>query len=73
MEFQITGHNIEVTPALRETVEKKLKKLEQLFDRINGIQVVLKVEKFSKLLKQPCKLMERISTHQRKKMICTLL
>lgn len=23
MEFQITGHNIEVTPALRETVEKR--------------------------------------------------
>ncbi len=25
MEFQITGHNIEVTPALRETVEKNSK------------------------------------------------
>lgn len=45
MEFQITGHNVDVTPALRETVEKKLRKLEQLFDRINSIQVVLKVEK----------------------------
>ncbi|ATG16155.1 TPA: ribosome hibernation promoting factor [Providencia alcalifaciens] len=49
MEFQITGHNIEVTPALRETVEKKLKKLEQLFDRINSIQVVLKVEKVQQI------------------------
>ncbi|CAG9428938.1 ribosome hibernation promoting factor [Providencia alcalifaciens] len=49
MEFQITGHNIEVTPALRETVEKKLKKLEQLFDRINNIQVVLKVEKVQQI------------------------
>lgn len=25
MEFQITGHNIELTPALRETVEKNSK------------------------------------------------
>ena len=49
MEFQITGHNIEVTPALRETVEKKHKKLEQLFDRINSIQVVLKVEKVQQI------------------------
>ncbi|WP_272687170.1 ribosome hibernation promoting factor [Providencia sp. PROV149] len=49
MEFQITGHNIEVTPALRKTVEKKIKKLEQLFDRINGIQVVLKVEKVQQI------------------------
>lgn len=49
MEFQIIGHNIEVTPALRETVEKKLKKLEQLFDRINSIQVVLKVEKVQQI------------------------
>lgn len=49
MEFQITGHNIEVTPALRETVEKKIRKLEQLFDRINGIQVILKVEKIQQI------------------------
>lgn len=49
MEFQITGHNIEVTPALRETVEKKLSKLGQLFDRINSIQVVLKVEKVQQI------------------------
>ncbi|HBO23077.1 MULTISPECIES: ribosome hibernation promoting factor [unclassified Providencia] len=49
MEFQITGHNIELTPALREIVEKKLKKLEQLFDRINNIQVVLKVEKVQQI------------------------
>ncbi|EFB72579.1 ribosome hibernation promoting factor HPF [Providencia rustigianii] len=49
MEFQITGHNIEVTPALREIVDKKLKKLEQLFDRINSIQVVLKVEKVQQI------------------------
>ncbi|HEQ1858193.1 TPA: ribosome hibernation promoting factor [Providencia alcalifaciens] len=49
MEFQITGHNIEVTPAMREAVEKKLSKLEQLFDRINNIQVVLRVEKVQKI------------------------
>ncbi|UNH42828.1 ribosome hibernation promoting factor [Moellerella wisconsensis] len=49
MEFQITGQNIEITSALRETVEKKCKKLEQLFDRINGIQVTLKVEKLNQI------------------------
>lgn len=49
MELQITGHNVEVTDALREIITTKCNKLEQFFDKINGIQVILKVEKVSKI------------------------
>lgn len=49
MELQITGHNVEITDALRETVTAKCKKLGQFFDKINSVQVILKVEKVSKI------------------------
>lgn len=45
MELQITGHNIELTDALRDTVKAKSAKLPQFFDKINNVQVILKVEK----------------------------
>ena len=43
MKFNIRGENIEVTPALREYVEKKLSKLERYFDTFPEIKVNLKV------------------------------
>ena len=49
MELQITGHNVEITDALRETVTAKCKKLEQFFDKINSVQVILRIEKVSKI------------------------
>ncbi|MFS1537425.1 MAG: ribosome hibernation promoting factor [Candidatus Phlomobacter fragariae] len=49
MEFQITGQNIKITEALRQTVEEKCSKFEQYFDHINGIHVILKVQKFNQI------------------------
>lgn len=43
MRFSIRGENIEVTPALKEYVEKKLGKLERYFDTIPEIKVNLRV------------------------------
>lgn len=43
MKFNIRGENIEVTPALKEYVEKKLSKLERYFDTFPEIKVNLKV------------------------------
>ncbi|MFK4318839.1 putative sigma-54 modulation protein [Bacillus sp. RC145] len=43
MKFNIRGENIEVTPALKEYVEKKLRKLERYFDTFPEIKVNLKV------------------------------
>lgn len=49
MQLNITGHHIEITPALRDFVNTKFAKLEQYFDRINQINVVLKVEKVEQI------------------------
>ena len=45
MQLTITGHHIEVTPALRNKVEEKMSKLERHFDHLTDIHCVLTVEK----------------------------
>ena len=45
MNLQISGHHIEVTPALREYVENKLDPVVRHFDRVTGVSVILSVEK----------------------------
>lgn len=45
MNLQISGHHIEVTPALREYVENKLDPVVRHFDRVTGVTVILSVEK----------------------------
>ncbi|MBJ7222486.1 MULTISPECIES: ribosome hibernation promoting factor [unclassified Brenneria] len=49
MQLNITGHHIEITEPLRDFVNTKFAKLEQYFDRINQVNVVLKVEKVQKI------------------------
>ncbi|MDX1430201.1 MAG: ribosome-associated translation inhibitor RaiA [Rhodothermales bacterium] len=45
MPLTITGHHIDVTPALRNRVESKLAKLDRHFDSLTDIHCVLTVEK----------------------------
>lgn len=45
MKLDITGRHIDVTPALREFAEDKLRKLEKLLDGPLDIHVVLAIEK----------------------------
>jgi putative sigma-54 modulation protein len=45
MQINLTGHHVEVTNALREYVSNKFIKLEQHFDHINNVHVILTVEK----------------------------
>ncbi|MCG7498153.1 ribosome hibernation promoting factor [Vibrio sp. Of7-15] len=45
MQINLTGHHIELTPALRESVNSKFQKLERFFEHINNVHVVLRVEK----------------------------
>ncbi len=52
MELQITGHNIELTDALRDTVKAKSAKLPQFFDKINNVQFFSKSKKGLKLRKR---------------------
>lgn len=45
MNLQISGHHIDVTPALREYVEAKLDPVIRHFAKVTGVNVVLSVEK----------------------------
>ncbi|MBC8944689.1 MULTISPECIES: ribosome hibernation promoting factor [Xenorhabdus] len=49
MQLNVTGHNLEITDALRNVVNTKCGKLDQYFDKINLIQVILRVEKVQKI------------------------
>lgn len=44
MNLQISGHHVEVTPALREYVTTKLERVLRHFDQVVEIQVVLSVD-----------------------------
>jgi putative sigma-54 modulation protein len=45
MNLTITGHHIEVTPALRDYVSSKLERVVRHFDHVTSVHVVLSVEK----------------------------
>jgi putative sigma-54 modulation protein len=45
MQLTLTGHHIDVTPALRSYVEKKLDRIVRHFDQVIDVHCVLTVEK----------------------------
>ena len=45
MQINITGHHVDVTPALRAYVTEKMQKLSRHFDQVSSIHVILNVEK----------------------------
>lgn len=45
MAINVRGKNLEITPALKDYVEKRLKKITKYFEKTGDIAVVLKVEK----------------------------
>ena len=45
MQMTITGHHIDVTPALKNKVKSKLSKLERHLDQLTDIHCILSVEK----------------------------
>ena len=45
MQLSISGHHIDVTPALKNYVTGKLTRLERHYDNITNLHVVLSVEK----------------------------
>jgi putative sigma-54 modulation protein len=45
MQIQISGHQIEITQALRDHVQSRLNKLDKYFDNVTSLAVVLSVEK----------------------------
>ena len=49
MQINITGHRLEITPALKAWTEDKFGKLERHFDKITAINVMFDVEKLIKV------------------------
>ncbi len=45
MNLTITGHHLEITPAIRGYVEEKLKRVTRHFDNVIDVTVILAVEK----------------------------
>ncbi len=45
MQLEITGHHLEVTPALNSYVREKLERIKRHFDQVLNVHVILEVEK----------------------------
>lgn len=45
MNLNLTGHHLEVTPALRDYVQSKLERITNHFDNVIDVKVTLSVEK----------------------------
>lgn len=49
MQIQYTGHNFEVTNAIRDHVEKKIARLKTTTDKITNIHVIMEVNKLRQI------------------------
>jgi len=49
MQMTITGHHVEVSPALRAYVTEKMQRLSRHFDHVISIDVILNVEKLNQI------------------------
>ena len=47
MQIHLTGHHVEVTPALRRYVDRKVGRVARHFDHVTSARVILTVEKQS--------------------------
>ena len=45
MQLSVTGHHIELTDALRQYAEEKIKRIERHFDHVTNVHVILSVER----------------------------
>lgn len=45
MDLHVTGHHVEITPALRDYVSSRLRRIAHRFDHVAEVSVVLSVEK----------------------------
>jgi putative sigma-54 modulation protein len=45
MNLHLTGHHVEITPAIREYVRSKLERINRHFDHVIDVNVVMTVEK----------------------------
>jgi len=51
MQIQMTGQNMELTPAIRSYMEKKFQRVSAVADRITSVQITFHVEKLTQIAK----------------------
>ena len=73
MQMHITGRHVEVTDDVRSYVEKRVKKIEAIFNRIIDLQVIIELEKIDILLKLFSQRRRRHSTLKAKPMTSFLV
>ena len=49
MQINMTGHRMELTPAIKQFTQEKFDKLERHFDKITAVNVVFDVEKIRQI------------------------
>jgi len=49
MQINITGHHVDITPALRAYVTEKMQRLTRHFDHVISVSVILNVEKLEQM------------------------
>lgn len=49
MQIEFTGHQLEITPAIKEHTKEKFMRLEKHFNKITSIHVVFNVEKLRQI------------------------
>lgn len=45
MQINITGRQLDITPALKSYVENKIQRIEKYFDHVTNVHVILEVDK----------------------------
>jgi putative sigma-54 modulation protein len=45
MQVNITGHHVDITPALKDYLKSKFERIERHFDNLTNVQCILTVEK----------------------------
>lgn len=56
MQLQFTGHQVEITPALREFTTKKFERLQRFGTMISNIHVIFNTNKVNKIVEAQIKL-----------------
>ena len=54
MNLTISGHHLEVTPAIRDYVSEKLDRVKRHFDQVINVTVIMQVENWCIKWKPPC-------------------
>jgi len=50
MNLHLSGHHVEITPAIREYVQSKLERIERHFDHVIDVNVIMTVQKLDQTI-----------------------